>query len=285
MKAHLKVHHHKEYERLGFQSGPSSSSNSQNQQQSTSQQRITDVFEKLVPYAENSPTHKKLTDAVSRFICESMSPISVVEMPSFRSMIHSLDARYDLPKRKYFSKKAIPRLFTNSQEEVRSELDKARIFSITADGWTSSVNLNPYISLTIHFIDEDWVLRTRALETYYMPADHTGKNIAETLVEMLESWNINMKQISALTTDNGSNMVAAGALLQDVVRIPCFGHVLHNGVKKAVEECKQLDDSLGVAKKICAAFSYSSKRRRDLAAAQASMKLPIHQLITDCPTR
>lgn len=43
--------------------------------------------------------------------------------------------------------------------------------------------------------------------------------------------------------------------------------------------------AMNVCKKNVAAFSYSWKRRRDLAEAQVQMSLPAHQLITESPTR
>jgi len=41
---------------------------------------------------------------------------------------------------------------------------------------------------------------------------------------------------------------------------------------------------LGVCKKVVAAFSYSWKKKRDLAAAQEEFHLPKHKLISETPT-
>ena len=43
--------------------------------------------------------------------------------------------------------------------------------------------------------------------------------------------------------------------------------------------------AISVCKKTVAAFSYSWKRRRELAEAQSQMNLPAHQLITESTTR
>lgn len=40
-----------------------------------------------------------------------------------------------------------------------------------------------------------------------------------------------------------------------------------------------------MCKKVVAAFSYSWKKKRDLAAAQEKLNLPKHQLVTESPTR
>ena len=42
----------------------------------------------------------------------------------------------------------------------------------------------------MHFVTDDWELKSRSLQTIYLPQDHTGENIAEALKETLESWEI-----------------------------------------------------------------------------------------------
>ena len=64
-----------------------------------------------------------------------------------------LDAKYQLPSRKYFSETAIPRLYSSVREKVMEELSSVEYFSGTTDLW-SSVGLKMYISYTIHYIDD-----------------------------------------------------------------------------------------------------------------------------------
>ncbi len=52
-------------------------------------------------------------------------------------------------------------------------------FALTTDIW-SSRTCEPYMSLTIHFI-EDWEMKTAFLQTSYFPQDHTGAHVAEAL--------------------------------------------------------------------------------------------------------
>lgn len=52
---------------------------------------------------------------------------------------------------------------------------------------------------------------------------------------MLENWELNVDNLVAITTDNGANMVAA-AKEAKFLRIPCFGHVLHNAVNGAMTD-------------------------------------------------
>lgn len=52
---------------------------------------------------------------------------------------------------------------------------------------------------------------------------------------MLRNWELPLEKLVAVTTDNGSNMVAA-ATAANMRRVPCFGHVLHNAINKALED-------------------------------------------------
>lgn len=47
----------------------------------------------------------------------------------------------------------------------------------------------------------------------------------------------------------------------------------------------EIERAVGVCKKIVSAFSYTHKRRKALAKAQAELHLPHHRLITETPTR
>ena len=60
------------------------------------------------------------------------------------------------------------------REKLREALKGYRV-CLTTDTWTSIQNLN-YMSLTGHFIDEDWNLHKRILN-FCQVEDHRGKTI------------------------------------------------------------------------------------------------------------
>ncbi len=41
----------------------------------------------------------------------------------------------------------------------------------------SSLNMTPYMSLTVHYLSMEWTLKSRCLETVFMPENHTSDNI------------------------------------------------------------------------------------------------------------
>ncbi|KAI7799132.1 putative zinc finger BED domain-containing protein 1-like, partial [Triplophysa rosa] len=209
-------------------------------------------------------------------------PINAVENDGFRKLIKVLDPRYELPGRKHFSVTALPRLYAERSEQLEQELQNVAYFASTSDMWSSRTS-EPYLSLTIHFIDKDWKLQSKCLQTAYFPEDHTGEVIAPGMVEALASWGLSEERQVCITTDSGSNMLKA-ASLNHWTRLQCFGHRLHSAIEKVGKD-KRVERAIGVCKNVVSAFSFSWKKKRDLATAQEEFNLPKHKLTTESPTR
>lgn len=143
----------------------------------SSQPMVTEVVSKIQEYERNGKKCNRLTTAVATCIARDALPIYTVEKRGFRDMLRELDVRYTLPSHSYFSRTAIPNLYTSTRDVVSREVQNVLYFSATTDLW-SSVGLKPYLSFTMHYIDEEWKLRSRCLHTSFLPEDHTGNNIA-----------------------------------------------------------------------------------------------------------
>ena len=83
----------------------------------------------------------------------------------------------------------------------------------------------PYLSLIIHYIDDDFTMKSWCLQMSFFPQDHTEEAIAQGLWEALASWSLQEERQVCITTDNGSNVVKA-APLNKWMRLQCFGHRL-----------------------------------------------------------
>ncbi|KAL2102572.1 hypothetical protein ACEWY4_001740 [Coilia grayii] len=97
------------------------------------------------------------------------------------------------------------------RNQVGKELRDIKHYATTTDLW-SSRTMDPYISLTVHDINDDWKLCSKCLQTSYVPDDHTGELIARGLREALESWELAEELQVCITTDNGANVVKAVGL-------------------------------------------------------------------------
>ena len=81
------------------------------------------------------------------------------------------------------------------------------------------------------FVNANFELCSRCLQTAYFPADHTGENIAMGLKECLTNWGLKEEAQTCMTTDNATNMIKAMELNQ-WTRLQCFGHRLHLAIGK-----------------------------------------------------
>ncbi|XP_039519610.1 E3 SUMO-protein ligase ZBED1-like [Pimephales promelas] len=252
------------------------------QSQPSEQVSIVQAFASVTPYEKGSKRHKEITDAITNHICKDMVPAYIVSKDGFRRLIQTLDKRYQLPSRTHFTRVAIPEMYEKCKAGVEYELKKVKFYATTTDMW-SSRTMEPYMSLTVHYIDDNYEIKSRCLQTAYFPENHTGENIAQGLKEALASWGLCEDQQVSITTDNGSNIVKA-VTLNNWTRLQCFGHRLHLAIENAIKD-ERISRANGLCKKIVGHFSHSWKKKMMLAEAQEELQLPQHALITSCPTR
>ncbi|XP_042079841.1 E3 SUMO-protein ligase ZBED1-like [Haplochromis burtoni] len=215
------------------------------------QQTIDVALNRCTPYDKSNKLWGEITDAVTHCLARDMMPIQSVEREGFKKMLETFDPRYKLPAKKYFSKVALPALYEEIRTEVSNALSSVEFFASTTDTWSSRTS-DPYMSLTIHYVDKDWQLQNKCLETSFFPEDHTGETIARVLKEFLSSWNLQEEKQVCVTTDNEANIVKAVAL-NNWTRLSCFGHCLHICNRKKCEGSKDRTSSWS-GKEDCCCF-------------------------------
>lgn len=112
--------------------------------------------------------------------------------------------------------------------DKKTELSTVNYFSATSDLWSSNGTMVPYI---VHFLNENWRLQSRSIQTKFLPEDHTGEVIADSMEKSLLNWELNAHNQVCIITDSGSNVINATKRL-NWSRMSCFGHHLHLGVTK-----------------------------------------------------
>uniref|UniRef100_A0AAR2K029 BED-type domain-containing protein n=1 Tax=Pygocentrus nattereri TaxID=42514 RepID=A0AAR2K029_PYGNA len=246
------------------------------------QHSITASLESCTPYDRKSKRWKEITESIAFCLAKDMMPIQTVQKQGFIQLIKKLDRRYNIPSRHYFSKTALPDMYEKARDQLAASLACVEFYASTTDIWSSRTT-EPYLSLTVHYINSEWKLCSSCLETSYLPEDHTGQNIANDLREFLQSWRLKEENQVCVTTDSGANVVKA-VKLNNWSRLSCFGHRLHIAIGKSLKDTR-VDRAVSVGKKIVSAFSHSWKRQRALQEVQRDMGLPQHKLVTETPTR
>ncbi|XP_071845427.1 E3 SUMO-protein ligase ZBED1-like [Apostichopus japonicus] len=277
---HLESCHPKEFEMVKTGAGTKKAAQPKLSTAKTTKLQQTPItsFNK---YKRDDAKWKLLTEKLTFCLAKDLLPIYSVEKRGFKEMIRTFDPRYELPSRKYFTQTAIPKLYNKTKEAIKEELGKeVDFFSATSDLW-SSRRMEPYMSLTAHYIDSNWKLQSRCLETIFVPQDHIALNLAEVFKEVLSDWDLPTTKLVAITTHNAGNIVNAVTSM-GVNHVSCFGHNLNLAVTKSWKDDNRVSRAVGVCKSIVSHFSHSWQKRRELAKFQEELGLKLQSLKTVC---
>ena len=185
------------------------------------QPQTSDVIE---PYARGSPQCQKLDTALVAMVTLDIQPLSVVEDTGFRKFVQALDPRYLPPSRRTMTRSLLPDVYESVRSVLSEELASVQYVALTSDLWTSRQTLG-YITVTCHYIDSAWNLKSAVLATNNLVENHTASNIADELKRVTDNWHISDKVV-AVTTDNGANIVAA-IQLNGWKQVFCYAHTLN----------------------------------------------------------
>ena len=111
---------------------------------------------------------------------------------------------WKIPSRKKIAKD-VHKLYEGEKKKLMDQL-KGRRVCLTTDTWTSIQNIN-YMVVTVHFVDDDWVLHKRVLK-FCVIEDHKGENIAKLLEDCMLEWGI--EKILTVTVDNATTTTKVG---------------------------------------------------------------------------
>ena len=119
---------------------------------------------------------KNLDDAITHFLAESAVAFRIVDLESFKKIIKVANPKLNAKSKRFYSK-----LVSERADEMRKSLiyileeQKAQVdtISFTSDIWTSQSG-DPYICLTLQFIDADWNLWRFTPYVRSFPDRHTG---------------------------------------------------------------------------------------------------------------
>ena len=167
---------------------------------------------KAAPYPRDSSKHKQLVDATVEFIYHSLQPLSIVDEPSFRHLLEIAEPRYQLPHHTHFTGKVLPNKYREVRAVVEKQLGSVQKCTMTSDLWISQHQHRSYILFTVHFVESEFKMQARCLQTLEVPQDHDASFLKEVLLTLFRSWKISEKVCGA-TTDNGQNIVNAVGLL------------------------------------------------------------------------
>ncbi|XP_033226486.1 zinc finger BED domain-containing protein 1-like [Belonocnema kinseyi] len=176
-------------------------------------------------------------------------------MPSKTTFANYLDKKYDEISDIY-------------KEKLKGVAD----ITLTTDLWTDTLNTTSFLGITAHFLDGS-KMATVILGCYEFPKSHTSANITEKIQEVCADWSIRKDQLSAIVTDNASNVVKAVKDFLDVEgHIGCAAHKINLIAQNSIEGVTGLPDLIQKVRNIVTWFKHSNKASYELKAG-SSLKL------------
>jgi hypothetical protein len=229
-----------------------------------------------------------LNKLISKMIVEDLRPVSIVDGNGFRELMGFCEPGYNLPHRTFFTSQ-LEQMFVSLKSSVKKQMESAEAVSLTADVWTSSVN-ESYLSVTAHFIDENWKLQRRVFACMPVDERHTGDNISSWLQQTVQAYDLPMHKIVALLHDNGSDIVAAAKKLENANKpqwasVRCAAHTLQLVIHAALQCNTTINESLTAARRVVEFFKRSELATTTLHKVQKQMSIKDHQLVMEVSTR
>ena len=130
---------------------------------------------------------------------------------------------------------------------------------LTSNCCTACTNIG-YISLTAHYVDKNWKLKSKILLFAHMQPPHIGHDLALKVLEFLKDWKIESKIFSitldnASSNDNMKNMLKEHLCLSnslllngELFHIRCSLHILNlivqDGLKVASDALHKIRQSV-----------------------------------------
>ena len=215
-------------------------------------------------------------------LVEDLQPSSIVEDRGFQKFLKVLDLRYIPPSRRSIMRDHIPKIYDEVKEEFKSLLqNEVQFCTITTDLWTSRTTMG-FMTVTCHFLTNEWELKSIVLDTPRIDVSHTAENLKAALLTITDDWGITTK-ISCAITDNANNIVAAirGTGWQ---HLPCFAHTINLIVTNSIPEVPEVEQIIQSAKNIISFFHQSSKASDKLQTVQTQQNLQQQKLIQHVET-
>ncbi|KAJ3454583.1 hypothetical protein MRS44_013183 [Fusarium solani] len=173
-----------------------------------------------------------------RWIVQTNQSFRVAENETFRNMLDYLNPIISATNA-HLSHDAIRRRVIEEYHFFRLHIIKTlhqspSAIHIAFDGWTSR-NRHPLFGIVAFFLDRNFRPQKIVLGLPNLTDRHTGENIAESVQNILETFELRRDKIGYFTLDNASNNDAAMERLAHgfqwacpmARRIRCFGHVVH----------------------------------------------------------
>jgi hypothetical protein len=180
----------------------------------------------------------------------SRLPFQFIEHPEFHDLIsfaRLAPQRPNIPTAKTIRAR-LRGFVAEQQQSILRQLPGDSKLSLALDCWTSPFQ-QAFMAVTGYFLDNDWEYREVLLGFEPLSGTHSGLNLSEVLMRLLQQHDIT-DRVLAITTDNASNNntlinyineAIQSLELSDsstVIRVPYIAHVIQLSLKDLLSQLK-----------------------------------------------
>ena len=159
---------------------------------------------------------------LAKYVARSNSAKHLGQRPSFLALIRSVDPRWPSIGARVLGR-SLKEMTRSIKTEYKKEFSNQHV-ALTSDIWTSAAQ-DAFITVTVHYIGEDWRMHTRILGTTVFNEKHDSVNIERKLSDIRGDFGllpkrapgqgdaaVNVYDRPALTTDNAANISKAAEM-------------------------------------------------------------------------
>jgi hypothetical protein len=183
-----------------------------------------------------------------KFVVGRKEAFAIVEDPRFIEFVQSLNPNYTVCCRSTLEFKITTSYNQYLERFIQLIHNIPGKVGLTCDGWSNNKRRD-YFVITIHWLSEDWNLKSATLDFIHFPPPHNTQSTVNVLLKTINFYKIERK-IMGITSDNASEMIAAIRELRKVLNLEynadifydfhlrCICHVLNLGIQDAMKALK-----------------------------------------------
>lgn len=161
-------------------------------------------------YDKNHKRQKEISSAIiDQLIIHGNMPLSIVSQQWFASFMNVMDPKFAMPTRQTVTNQ-IAVLYESQKALLQLKLLSAEWVSLTIDMW-SDRRIRSFMGVTVHFVNSEMTFESCLLECASFEGSHTGVNISEKCLAIVQEFQIQEK-IAFVVTDNAANMVKVSGI-------------------------------------------------------------------------
>ena len=248
------------------------------------QQTLVECIDKTKLWDIDSDNAMKQHMLLGNLLCVACLPFNFVEQETLQHYSSNLSKCYKIPSRRYMTETVIPQMMERVSEKVNKTLATAEFICLTSDIWTAPKCNDAFISFTAHMLTDKFEDYCFIIGCKHFPESHTGVHINEYIGLILKQAGIPKSKISALVTDNASNM-KLGVSNSELPHIGCFLHVIQLLLHKAILSRDKVKEWVKLFQYIVKHFKKSPAASQKLKIIQIEADRPTNKLSLDMPIR